>query len=377
MSIAQQNQARIAAIFDFDGTLVPNINFADRQPHPQIEAMITEMQGIKDAGGVIIGNTGRPPELINGDITGLAELPFDYACSSVGTVILQPVERNGVTTLERMPEYDDYLSTPLDPNKKPYNKTEVDALLAAQDGFRLQEEYKIGDSPRSGLYYTFELPETALTEGKPNEDGNALISAKIAEIKEQVSDLLGIGQSDGIDAKCGVSKEGTHGTTVTLNVDAMSAKADKIGATQWLLDHIAQQRGTENAITAVVVAGDSSNDRSNMDTQAYLDRGLQPAFVVPGNGHPDLKTYVESEREKGAIAAFAAPIPSELHEGTSEYFNHPNYGLGGTLQGMQSVIKQLNEKVNAKNISTPDMTVNSMCSEDRVIGGSVQGKMCL
>lgn len=196
------------------------------------------MDAIKNEGGVIIGNTGRPPELINNDKTGLAELPFDYVCSSVGTVILQPViGEDGKTTLQRMQEYDEYLSTPLDPNKIPYDKTAVDATLAGQEGFRLQEERKIGDSPRTGAYFTFTLPE-----GLNEADKNAAITAEIAHTKAKVMDILGIGSTNGIDAKCGVSKEKEEGNMVTLNVDVMSAKADKIGATKWLIDYIAEQR---------------------------------------------------------------------------------------------------------------------------------------
>jgi hydroxymethylpyrimidine pyrophosphatase-like HAD family hydrolase len=332
---------RAAAIFDFDGTLVPHIDHGIA-PHPQIEAMKAEMQAIKDEGGVIIGNTGRPPELINGDKTGLAELPFDYICSSVGTVILQPVTgENGKTTFQRMPEYDAYLSTPLDPSKTAYDKGTFDALLATQDGFSLQEPFKIGDSPRTGAYFTFTLP-AELSE----EEKNTAITAKIAEVKEQVGGLI----SDGnYDAKHGVSKERVDGDTVILNVDVMSAKADKIGATKWLLNHIAEQRQAAGAepLNAAIIAGDSGNDKSNMDTAYYQSIGLQPAYVVPGNGHHDLVTHVQAEQANGAITFVGTPPPAELSKTSQDYFNHDNYGLGGTLQGLQAVREQLHTKLNA------------------------------
>jgi hydroxymethylpyrimidine pyrophosphatase-like HAD family hydrolase len=332
---------RAAAIFDFDGTLVPHIDHGIA-PHPQIEAMKAQMQAIKDEGGVIIGNTGRPPELINNDKTGLAELPFDYICSSVGTVILQPVKgEDGKTTFQRMPEYDAYLSTPSDPNKIPYDKGTVDGFLAKQQGFSLQEPWKIGDSPRTGAYFTFKLEE-GLTE----EEKEKVITRKIAEVDAY---MQGIIHGNAWDAKKGVSKERENPDgTVILNVDVMPYKADKIGATKWLLNHIAEQRKEAGAepINAAIIAGDSGNDKSNMDTAYYQSIGLQPAYIVPGNGHHGLVKHVQAEQQNGAIISIGMPIPAELSKTSQEYFNHDNYGLGGVLQGLQMVRDQLREKLN-------------------------------
>ncbi len=343
ISAPPSSPVRAAAIFDFDGTLVPHIDHG-RNPHPQLEAMKAEMQSIKEEGGVIIGNTGRPPEKIVGDTTGLAELPFDYVCSSVGTVILHAVKgEDGQTTLQPMREYAEYLSTPGDPRKIPYEKDRVDLFLSVQDHFTAQEPWKIGDTPRTGMYYTFQLPE-GLTE----EEKGAAVSAKIAEVKTYVTEVLKINEVDGLDAKCGVSREKIlQDGTAILNIDVMSAKADKIGATKWLLDHIAAERreaGLE-PLDSVIVAGDSGNDKSNMDTAYYKSIGLQPAYIVPGNGHDDLVKHVEGEKEKGAVIYRGEALSADLDDKSQEYYNHEHYGLGGTLQGLQAVREHLRERL--------------------------------
>ena len=336
---------RAVAIFDFDGTLVSHIDHG-KVSHPQIEEMKAEMRSIQEEGGVIVGNTGRPPELIHNDKTELMELPFEYICSSLGTVILERmVGEEGRTTFQPMQAYEDYLSIPLDPNKTPYDKATIDALLAAQEGFTLQEPFKIGDSPRTGAYFTFKLPE-----GVEEADKEAFITSKIAEVKEQVTELIGINNTEGIEALCGVSKEkAMEDGTVILNVDVMPGKADKIGATKWLLNHIAEKRkeAGQEPLNSVIIAGDSGNDLSNMDTAYYLSKGLHPAYVVPGNGHHDLVKHAQNEVASGAIAFVADAVPSTLPDPS----NHINYGLGGSLQGLQCVREQLRERLKQQEVS--------------------------
>lgn len=335
---------RTAAIFDFDGTLVPNIDMAKKLgigSHPKLGEMIAEMQAIQKDGGVIIGNTGRPPNLINGDQTGLAEMPFDYICSSVGTVILHPVQKDGHTVFERLPEYDAYLNTPSVPNKKPYNKEAIYKLFDGADGFKPQEVEKIGDSPRNGFYYTFTIPDSTT-------DPDAFITNKIGEVRGLVGTKLSLSSVDGYDAKVGVSKEKVEGKTVTLNVDVMPAKADKIGATKWLLEYIAKSRRTAKhpQLDSVIVAGDSSNDRSNMNAAEYRAIGLEPAFVAPGNAHHDLKKYLDDHQRENGMAVCAAPaIPSDIRTDSTEYFNHAHYGLGGTLQALSQARHVLADKL--------------------------------
>ena len=93
----------------------------------------------------------------------------------------------------------------------------------------------------------------------------------------------------------------------------------------------------------MIVAGDSDNDKNNMDVDAYRRMGLEPAFTIPGNAHAALAGFIDEQREAGIIT-YQAPALTIKDKSLPEFYSQENYGLGGTLQGMRSVIKQLSLK---------------------------------
>jgi hypothetical protein len=131
-------------------------------------------------------------------------------------------------------------------------------------------------------------------------------------------------------------------TFMVLNADVMSRNANKIGASRWLLERIGVERAAENQppLKAVIVSGDSGNDKDNMDAAAYRAMGLEPAFTIPGNAHPTLAGFIDEQRKK-KIITYQAPALTVTNKELPEFYSQENYGLGGTLQGIQSVIKQL------------------------------------
>lgn len=342
----QKEPARTAFVTDFDGTVAPSIAESEKLglgPHPRINEMIEEMNRIKKDGGVVIGNTGRPDNMINGDKTGLHDMPFDYICASVGTQILTPERQtNGSTKYVPMQAYKDYLTTPNDESKKPYDKGTVQELLLQQEGFSPQPEKNIGDSPRNGLYFTIALPEEVAHLANPEDKKNA--GKKFADDLTQTIKTKVEGLTSEFDVKCGVSTHLIDGekNTAILNVDVMPARADKIGATTWLLKHISEQRAAqgEEKLNTVVIAGDSLNDKSNMDTKRLKDDGFRPMFIAPGNAHPGLKQHITHEGMRGAKVSIGPDIPTNIPSESADYFNHPNYGLGGTLDALKKVLAQ-------------------------------------